>query len=84
MRNRIFEQSDSDSEFNSKVIRRANQNCRFIETFDQPSKIVTDQHIAFEELGRARQDRDIVSGMFELVNMGSYLDYLFGRFSQNE
>lgn len=82
--NLIFEQSDSDGEFNSKVVRRANQNGGFIETIDQPSKIVTDQHIAFKELGRARQDRNIVSGMFEFVNMGSYLDYLFGRFSQNE
>ena len=84
LRNGVFEQSNSDGEFNSKVVRRANQNGRFIETFDQPSKIVTDQHIAFKELWRARQDRDIVSGMFELVNLGSYLDYLFGRFSQNQ
>jgi len=84
LRSRIFEQSDSDGEFNSKVIRRANQNGGFIETIDQAPKIVTDQHIAFKELGRARQYRDIVSGMFELVNMGSYLDYLFGRFSQYE
>ena len=82
--NLIFEQSDSDGEFNSKVVRRANQNGGFIETIDQPSKIVTDLHIAFKELGRARQDRNIVSGMFEFVNMGSYLDYLFGRFSQYE
>lgn len=69
LRNRIFEQSDSDGEFNSKVVRRANQNGGFIETIDQSSKIVTNQHIAFKELGRARQDRDIVSGMLELVNI---------------
>ena len=84
LRNRVFEQSDSDGEINSKVVRRANQNGGFIETIDQAPKIVTDQHIAFKELGRARQNRDIVPGMFELVNMGSYLDYLFGRFSQYE
>ena len=52
--NRIFEQSDSDGEFNSKVIRRTNQNGRFIETIDQAPKIVTNQHIAFKELGWAR------------------------------
>ena len=84
MRNRIFKQSDSDGEFNSKVVRRANQNGGLIETIDQPSKIVTNQHIAFKELGRARQGRNIVSGMLMIMNMGSYLDYLFGRFSQNE
>jgi hypothetical protein len=84
LRNRVFEQSDSDGEFNSKVVRRANQNGGFIETIDQAPKIVTYQYITFKELGRARQNRYIVSGMLELVNMGSYLDYLFGRFSQNE
>lgn len=84
MSNLVFEQSDSDGEFNSKVVRRANQNGGFIETIDQAPKIVTDQHIAFKELRRARQNRDVVSGMLELVNMGSYLDYLFGRFSQYE
>ena len=82
--NLVFEQSDSNGEFNSKVVRRANQNGGFIETIDQAPKIVTDQHIALKELGRARQNRDVVSGMLELVNMGSYLDYLFGRFSQYE
>ena len=50
LHNRIFEQSDSDGEFNSKVVRRANQNGGFIETIDQASKIVTGQHIAFKEL----------------------------------
>ena len=78
LRNRIFEQSDSDGEINSEVVRRANQYGGFIDTIDQPSKIVTGQHIAFNELGRARQNRDIVSGMLDLVNMGPYLDYLFG------
>lgn len=82
--NLVFEQSDSDGEFNSKVVRRANQNGGFIETIDQAPKIVTDQHITFKEFGWARQNRDIVSGMLELMNMGSYLDYLFGRFSQYE
>jgi hypothetical protein len=84
LRNLIFKQSDSDGEFNSKVIRRANQNGRFIEAFDQPSKIVADQHVTFKELGRAWQDSNIVSGMLQLVNMGLYLDHLPGRFSQYE
>ena len=61
--NRILEQSDSDGEINSNVVRRANQNGGFIETIDQAPKIVTDQHIAFKELGWSGK-RDIVSGMF--------------------
>jgi len=82
--NRIFEHSDSDGEFNSKVIGRANQNGGFVQTIDQVLKIVTDQYIAFKEIGWARQSRDIISGMLEFANMGSDLDYLFGRFFQYE